>query len=192
MVARAYTVAFEGVEARLVEVQCAIAAGLPAFSVVGLPDKAVSEARERVRAALTTMGLALPAKRITVNLSPADLPKEGSHFDLPIALAVLAAMEVVPADAVALEVSLGELSLDGRLVGVIGALPAALAAAEADCGLLCPAACGAEAAWVGAVQVIAAPTLLALVNHLNGRAALTPARPGLSAAGPPPVYPSAA
>ena len=182
MVARAYTVAFEGVEARLVEVQCAIAAGLPAFSVVGLPDKAVSEARERVRAALTAMGLALPARRITVNLSPADLPKEGSHFDLPIALAVLAAMEVVPADAVATEVSLGELSLDGRLVGVIGALPAALAAAEADCGLICPAACGAEAAWVGAVQVIAAPTLLSLVNHLNGRAALTPARPGMSAA----------
>ena len=96
MVARAYTVAFQGVEARLVEVQCAIAAGLPAFNLVGLPDKAVSEARERVRAAMTAMGLALPAKRITVNLSPADLPKEGSHFDLPIALALLAAMEVLP------------------------------------------------------------------------------------------------
>ena len=96
MVARAYTVAFQGVEARLVEVQCAIAAGLPAFNLVGLPDKAVSEAKERVRAAMTAMGLALPAKRITVNLSPADLPKEGSHFDLPIALALLAAMEVLP------------------------------------------------------------------------------------------------
>ena len=97
MVARAYTVAFQGVEARLVEVQCAIAAGLPAFNLVGLPDKAVSEAKERVRAAMTSMGLALPAKRITVNLSPADLPKEGSHFDLPIALALLAAMDVLPA-----------------------------------------------------------------------------------------------
>lgn len=178
MVACAYTVAFQGVEARLVEVQCAIAAGLPAFNLVGLPDKAVSEAKERVRAAMTAMGLALPAKRITVNLSPADLPKEGSHFDLPIALALLAAMEVLPADLVAGQVALGELSLGGNLVPVIGALPAAVAAAEADCGLICPAACGAEAAWVGAVQVIAPKTLLALVNHFTGRAPLAPARPG--------------
>jgi magnesium chelatase family protein len=181
MVARAYTVAFQGVEARLVEVQCAIAAGLPAFNLVGLPDKAVSEAKERVRAAMTAMGLALPAKRITVNLSPADLPKEGSHFDLPIALALLAAMDVLPRDEVAAQVALGELSLDGSLIPVIGALPAALAAAEADCGLICPAACGAEAAWVGAVQVIAPATLLALVNHFAGRAALAPARPGTAA-----------
>ncbi len=179
MVAHAYTVAFQGVEARLVEVQCAIAAGLPAFNLVGLPDKAVSEAKERVRAAMTGMGLALPAKRITVNLSPADLPKEGSHFDLPIALAVLAAMEVLPREEVATHVALGELSLDGSLIPVIGALPAALAAAEADCGLICPAACGAEAAWVGAVQVIAPKTLLALVNHFTGRAVLAPAQPGL-------------
>ncbi len=178
MVARAYTVAFQGVEARLVEVQCAIAAGLPAFNLVGLPDKAVSEAKERVRAAMTGMGLALPAKRITVNLSPADLPKEGSHFDLPIALAVLAAMEVLPADAVGSNVALGELSLDGSLVPVVGALPAAVAAAEADCGLICPAACGAEAAWVGAVQVLAPKSLLQLVNHFTGRAALAPAQPG--------------
>jgi magnesium chelatase family protein len=178
MIARAYTVAFEGVEARLVEVQCAVAPGLPAFNLVGLPDKAVSEAKERVRAALTAMSLALPAKRITVNLSPADLPKEGSHFDLPIALALLAAMDVVPPDAVAVQVALGELSLDGSLVPVIGALPAAVAAAEADCGLICPKACGAEAAWVGAVQVIAPRTLLELVNHLTGKSALAPAAPG--------------
>jgi magnesium chelatase family protein len=178
MVARAYTVAFEGIEARLVEVQCAVAPGLPAFNLVGLPDKAVSEAKERVRAALTAMSLALPAKRITVNLSPADMPKEGSHFDLPIALALLAAMEVVPADAVASQVALGELSLDGALIPVIGALPAAVAAAEADCGLICPKACGAEAAWVGAVQVIAPRTLLELVNHLAGKSALAPAQPG--------------
>ncbi len=178
MVAHAYTVAFEGVEARLVEVQCAIAPGLPAFNLVGLPDKAVSEAKERVRAALTAMSLALPARRITVNLSPADMPKEGSHFDLPIALALLAAMEVVPADAVQHQVALGELSLDGSLVPVIGALPAAMAAAEADCGLLCPKGCGAEAAWVGAVQVIAARSLLELVNHLAGKAVLAPAAPG--------------
>jgi magnesium chelatase family protein len=186
MVARAYTVAFQGVEARLVEVQCAIAAGLPAFNLVGLPDKAVSEAKERVRAAMTAMGLALPAKRITVNLSPADLPKEGSHFDLPIALALLAAMDVLPRDEIAAQVALGELSLDGSLVPVIGALPAALAAAEADCGLICPAGCGAEAAWVGAVAVIAPKSLLALVNHFTGRAALAPAEPGTAEPGLPP------
>ncbi|MEM8570322.1 MAG: YifB family Mg chelatase-like AAA ATPase [Pseudomonadota bacterium] len=179
MVARAYTVAFQGIDARLVEVQCAIVAGLPAFNLVGLPDKAVSEARERVRASLTAMGLALPARRITVNLSPADLPKEGSHFDLPIALAVLAAMEAVPADTVATQVALGELSLDGSLVAVNGALPAALAAAEADCSLVCPAGSGAEAAWVGAVQVIAPKTMIDLVNHLNGRGPIAPAQPGL-------------
>src|SRR6056297_969015 len=148
MVSVAYTVAFEGVEARMVEVQCAVSPGLPAFSIVGLPDKAVSEARDRVRSALSAMSIALPSKRITVNLSPADLPKEGSHFDLPIALALLAALDVLPDDKVAETVALGELSLDGSLVPVIGALPAAMAAAEESRTLLCPAACGAEAAWV--------------------------------------------
>lgn len=178
MVARAYTVAFLGVEARLIEVQCALAAGLPAFNIVGLPDKAVSEAKERVRAALTAMALALPSKRITVNLSPADLPKEGSHFDLPIALSLLAAMDVIPQDEVARQVALGELSLDGKLIPVIGALPAALSAAEADCDLICPAECGAEAAWVGSVNVIAPATLLQVMNHFNGKQILKSAEPG--------------
>ena len=178
MVALAYTVAFEGVNARLVEVQCAVVAGLPAFSIVGLPDKAVSEARERVRAAITALGLALPAKRITINLSPADLPKEGSHFDLPIALALLAAMNAVPEDEVARSVSLGELSLSGDLVQVLGALPAALAAAEAELNLICPQASGPEAAWVGACQVIAPQSLLSLMNHLNGNSILPAAEPG--------------
>jgi magnesium chelatase family protein len=184
MTARTRTVAFEGVEARLVEVQCALSPGLPAFTVVGLPDKAVSEARERVRAALNAMGLALPAKRLTVNLSPADMPKEGSHFDLPIALAVLAAMEILPHEDAERLVAIGELSLDGSLVAVAGALPSALAAAEAECALVCPEACGREAAWVGAAEVIAAPSLLAAVNHLTGRALLPPPRPGESDAGP--------
>lgn len=178
MVARAYTVAFEGIEARLVEVQCAVAPGIPAFSIVGLPDKAVSEARERVRAALTAMAIALPARRITVNLSPADLPKEGPHFDLPIALALLAAIDVVPSDEVEASVSLGELSLDGSLVPVAGALPAAVAAAESERALLCPKACGAEAAWVDATKVIGAASLSDMVAHLAGRAQLAPARPG--------------
>ena len=178
MVARAYTVAFEGVSARTVEVQCAVTPGLPAFSIVGLPDKAVSEARDRVRAALSALAIALPSKRITINLSPADLPKEGSHFDLPIALALLAALEIVPADAAEGTTALGELSLDGSLVPVVGALPAAMAAAEEDRLLLCPAASGAEAAWVGAAQVIAAPGLADVVRHFTGQAPLPPAEPG--------------
>ena len=178
MVARAYTVAFQGVDARIVEVQCAVTAGLPAFSIVGLPDKAVSEARDRIRSALSAMAIALPSKRITVNMSPADLPKEGSHFDLPIALALLAALNIVPADAAERAVALGELSLDGSLIGVLGALPAAMAAAEHDQSLLCPRASGAEAAWVGATQVIGAASLSEVVGHFTGQRPLPPAEPG--------------
>jgi len=178
MVALAYTVAFEGIEARLVEVQCAVTPGIPAFSIVGLPDKAVSEARERVRAALTAMAIALPSKRITVNLSPADLPKEGSHFDLPIALALLAALDIIPHDDAAQTVALGELSLDGTLVPVVGALPAAMAAAQEDRTLLCPQACGPEAAWVGTVNVIAPRTLSDMVRHFTGQSVLQPSEPG--------------
>ncbi|MFK7875528.1 MAG: YifB family Mg chelatase-like AAA ATPase [Paracoccaceae bacterium] len=178
MVTRAYTVAFEGVEARIVEVQCAVTPGLPAFSIVGLPNKAVSEARDRVRSALAAMAIALPSKRITINLSPADLPKEGSHFDLPIALALLSALEILPADSVESVVSLGELSLDGSLVPVTGALPAAMAAAEDDRGLICPAASGAEAAWVGHAQVIAPVSLAQLIQHFTGARPLNPAQPG--------------
>ena len=178
MLAKAYTVAFEGVEAHPVEVQCAVTLGLPAFSIVGLPDKAVSEARDRVRTALTALHIALPSKRITVNLSPADLPKEGSHFDLPIALALLAAIDILPKDAVERAISLGELSLDGTLVPVLGCLPAAVAAAQDDRSLFCPAACGAEAAWIDTTQVIAPATLGDLIRHLTGQAPLPPARPG--------------
>ncbi|TMM51105.1 YifB family Mg chelatase-like AAA ATPase [Sulfitobacter sabulilitoris] len=184
MVSRAYTVAFQGVEARMVEVQCAVSPGLPAFSIVGLPDKAVSEARDRVRAALSAMAIALPSKRITINLSPADLPKEGSHFDLPIAVALLAALDIIPQDVAQSVVALGELSLDGTLVPVIGALPAAMAAAAANRSLLCPAASGAEAAWVGSAQVIAAASLHEVVRHYTGQVPLSPAEPGEVSDGP--------
>ena len=178
MVKRAYTVAFEGVSARLVEVQCAVTPGIPAFGLVGLPDKAVSEAKDRVRAALTALGIALPSKRITVNLAPADLPKEGSHFDLPIALALLSALEIIPADAIEGTVSLGELSLDGALLPVVGALPAALTAAETGRMLLCPAASGAEAAWVSDTKVIAPASLSATLRHFTGQSPMSPAQPG--------------
>jgi magnesium chelatase family protein len=178
MVARAYTVAFEGVDARLVEVQCATSPGMPAFSIVGLPDKAVSEARDRVRASLSALSIALPSKKITINLSPADLPKEGSHFDLPIALALLAALDVIPSDKVAETVALGELSLDGTLVPVLGALPAAMAAAIEGKSLFCPFTCGPEAAWVDAAAVFAPRTLAEALRHFTGQAPLLPAEPG--------------
>ena len=178
MVALVSTVAFLGLEARAVEVQVQIASGLPAFVVVGLPDKAVAESRERVRGALIAIGLALPPKRIVVNLSPADLPKEGSHYDLPIALALLGAMGVIDAETLAGYVVVGELGLDGRVASVPGVLLAALHASEREQGLICPAAQGAEAAWAGTVEVIGAPDLLTLLNHFKGGAQLAPPQPG--------------
>ncbi|HEX6842172.1 MAG TPA: YifB family Mg chelatase-like AAA ATPase [Stellaceae bacterium] len=182
MVARVRTVAFQGIEVVDVETQVTIAGGLPNFMVVGLPDKTVAEARERVRAALNALGLALPPKRITVNLAPADLAKEGSHFDLPIALGLLAAMEVLPGEEIEGYVALGELSLDGSLLPVAGVLPAAMGAAAAERGIICPAASGGEAAWAGALEVLAAPSLLALVNHFKGTQVLAPPEPRVAEA----------
>jgi magnesium chelatase family protein len=173
-VARIPTFAFAGIEAVPVEVQVQIATGLPGFLVVGLPDKAVAESRERVRAALAAIGLSLPPKRVIVNLAPADLLKEGSHFDLPIALGVLAAMEAIPRDALMEFAALGELALDGTLAPVAGVLPAAIAAGARELGLICPEAQGPEAAWAGTVEVLAPPDLPALVNHFRGTQLLTP------------------
>ena len=178
MVATVSTVAYLGLEARGVEVQCQVAAGVPGFVVVGLPDKAVAESRERVRAAMSAIGLSLPPKRITVNLSPADLPKEGSHYDLPIALALLGAMGVIDAETLASYLVVGEMGLDGRIAPSPGVLLAALHASERELGLICPAAQGAEAAWAGSVEVIAAPDIIGLLNHFKGSAQLTPPRPG--------------
>ena len=178
MVALVQTVAYLGLEARAMEVQCQIAPGLPRFNLVGLPDKAVNESRERVNAALAAMGLSLPPKRITINLSPADLPKEGSHYDLPIALALLAAMGVTDAEQLVDFVAVGELALDGRVVATPGVLLAALHASGQDKGLICPAAQGSEAAWASGVSVIPAPNLISLLNHLKGTQQLPPPRPG--------------
>ena len=169
MVSRVATVAFHGIEAVPVDVQVLLSSGLVAFSIVGLPDKAVAESRERVRAALHAIGLALPAKRITVNLAPADLPKEGSHYDAPIALAILSAMGVLPAEFLSRWLVVGELSLDGSLAPTAGALPAAMAAAAAGLGIICPHANGPEAAWAGEdVDVLAPATLVQIVNHVRG------------------------
>ena len=179
MVAKVRTVAFQGVEVIEVEAQVTIASGLPAFTIVGLPDKAVAESRERVRAALGSLGLGLPPKRITVNLAPADVLKEGSHFDLPIALGLLAAMEVLATDELGSYMALGELALDGSLTGVAGVLLAALAAAGRSSGVICPVACGGEAAWAGEVEIVAAPSLLAIVNHFKGTQLLPAPEPCL-------------
>ncbi len=178
MVALVKTVAYLGLEARSVEVQCQVAAGLPRFAIVGLPDKAVSESRERVQSALAAMGLALPPKRITINLSPADLPKDGSHYDLPIALALLAAMGVTDAEQLGDWIAVGELALDGRVVPSPGVLLAALHASEADTGLICPAAQGSEARWASGVPVLAAPNLISLLNHFKGTQSLPQPSPG--------------
>ncbi len=177
VMACANTFAFAGIEAVPVEVQVQIAPGAPALLLVGMADKAVAEARERVRAAFSAMGLSLPPKRVLINLKPADLLKEGSHFDLPLALALLAAMEVLPRDDIAEYAALGELSLDGSLNPVAGVLPAAIGASARDLGLICPAGQGGEAAWAGRIEVLAAPDLLSLINHFRGTQVLTPPLP---------------
>lgn len=180
MVARVNTVSFQGIDVKPVDVQVQISNGLPAFTIVGLPDKAVAESRERVRSALHALGLSLPPKRLTVNLAPADLSKEGSHFDLPIALGLLAAMDIIPKDELAEFVVLGELSLDASIRAVAGVLPAAMHAGANDNRLICPAACGGEAAWAGEIEILAPQNLLQLINHIKGTQILTPPTPSLS------------
>ncbi len=181
MTSRVSTVAFQGIEAVAVDVQAQFLSGQVVFNVVGLGDKAVAESRERVRAALYAIGLALPGKRIVVNLSPADLPKEGSHFDLPIALALLSALGIIPPDFLQRYVVMGELALDGAILGVSGVLPAAIAANGRDMGLICPRASGPEAAWAGEdVDILAPENLVQLINHVKGTQVLSRPRPGVA------------
>ena len=168
MVAQVNTVSFQGVEVRPVDVQVQIASGLPAFNIVGLPDKAVAESKERVRSALHALGLSLPPKRLTVNLAPADLLKEGSHYDLPIALGLLGAMDIIPKEDLRMHVVIGELALDATIRSVAGVLPAAIHAAVNDNSLICPHICGGEAAWAGDLEILAPYNLLQLINHIKG------------------------
>lgn len=177
MVARITTVAFEGINVIPIDVQVQITAGMPAFTIVGLPDKAVAESRERVRSALHALGLALPSKRITVNLSPADIQKEGSHYDLPIALGLLVGMGVIPADAVEHTTALGELALDGAICSVSGILPAAIDALRRGESFICPAGCGPEAAWAQGLKILAPPSLIALMGHFKGSQVLKSPQP---------------
>ena len=169
-----FTVAFRGIDSLDVSVQVHMANGLPSMAIVGLAAKAVAESKERVRAALSSIGLGLPAKRIAINLSPADLLKEGAHFDLPIAMGMLTAMGVLPADALEGYVVMGELSLDGSIQPVSGVLPAAIHANAHNGRIICPAANGAEAAWAGEIDIVAADNLTQLINHLKGTQLISP------------------
>ena len=178
MAARVVSVAFEGIEARRVDVEVQTSGGLPAFVVVGLADKAVAESRERVRAAFSGLGLAMPSRRLVANLAPADLPKEGNHFDLPIALALLTLMGVLPPDALDDWAAIGELNLNGEIAPVAGALPAAMAAGAMGLGLICPESCGPEAAWAGQTPVLAPRSLISLINHFRGSQILSQPKPG--------------
>lgn len=180
MFARVHTVAFQGVDVLPIDVQVQLAAGLPAFTIVGLPDKAVAESRERIRASFQALGLSLPVKRITVNLAPADVQKEGSHYDLPIALGLLCAMGVVGIDELAEYSVLGELGLDGSLAPVAGILPAAMDAVANNRGLICPKACGPEAAWAGDLQILAPFSLIELLNHFKGTQVLSRPEPKIA------------
>ena len=180
MVTRVSTIAFEGIEARPVDVQVLVSSGNVVFNIVGLPDKTVGESRERVRAALIASGLSLPAKRITVNLAPADLPKEGSHYDLPIALGVMAAIGAIPSDALEGYVVVGELALDGSILPIAGVLPAAMHANARGLGLICPQAGGPEAAWASReLEIVAPRSLIQLANHVTGAQALSRPEPAV-------------
>jgi magnesium chelatase family protein len=182
MVARVSTVAFQGIEGVPVEVQVMISPGKLQMPIVGLPDKAVAESRERVQAALHASGLSLPPKKVTVNLAPADIPKEGSHFDLAIALGLMAALGAIPGDALADYVVIGELNLDGTLAAVAGALPAAISANSLGKGLICPFDSGPEAAWAGPDMDILAPrSLIALANHFRGTQVMSRPQPAIRA-----------
>lgn len=169
MVSNINTITFNGLNVLNVDLQVQISSGLPAFTIVGLPDKSIGESRERVRAALNSIGLSIPAKRIVVNLSPADLLKEGAHFDLPVALGLLTAMNIISQEEISRYIVLGELSLNGTILPVNGVLPVAMKANKENLGLICPEEQGREATWSGLKEIIAANSLLALINHFKGK-----------------------
>jgi magnesium chelatase family protein len=178
MVSKIGTFAFNGVEAIAIEVQCQLASGLPSFNIVGLPDKTVAESRDRVRAVFATLGLSFPAKRVIINLSPADIHKDGSHFDLPIILSILATLKILPQEQMENYFCMGEIGLDGNLISTSGVLPAAIAAAAANKGLICPVQNAQEAVWASSeLDVLPAKHILDITNHFKGTQIL--ARPAL-------------
>lgn len=174
MVLRCTTIAFQGIQAVPVDVQVMVGPGKMSMQIVGLADKAVAESRERVQSAIHASGLSMPNKRVTVNLAPAILPKEGSHYDLPIALALMAALGAIPGDALEGYVVMGELGLDGTIASVAGALPAAIGANGLGKGLICPSGSGSEAAWADPEKDVLAPrSLISMANHFKGTQVLS-------------------
>ncbi|CAL7963493.1 Competence protein ComM [Alphaproteobacteria bacterium] len=170
MLARVGTITFIGIEVKKIDIQVHIApGGLPCFNIVGLADKSIAESKERVRAAFTSIGLGFPPKRITVNLAPADVLKEGSHFDLGIAVGLLVAMQIIPQEEIDNYLFMGELALDGNITGVNGVLPAAIKAQGLNMGLVCPKHNGSEAVWAGNKSIVAPTNLLELINHCTGK-----------------------
>ena len=174
MIVHLGSLTFSGIEIIEVDVQVQISPGIPNFTIVGLADKTIAESKERVRAALSSIGLALPTKKILINLAPADLVKEGSHFDLAIACAILTSMNVLPADELKEYLVIGELSLDGSILPVNGALPAAIGAAAKGKGLICSKRNGREVAWSGNSNILVADNLIELINHFKGTQVLSP------------------
>jgi magnesium chelatase family protein len=169
MVSHIATYAFKGIDVVDVDVQCQLANGMVNFTIVGLGDKAVAESRERIKSAFTSIGLAMPPRKVVVNLSPADLVKEGSHYDLPIILALLVEMRVLPADELANFAALGEIGLDAKILPVNGVLPAAIEAAAQSKGIICPLENGGEACWASDdLEILAPANLLELINHFKG------------------------
>lgn len=170
MVAKIKTFVFSGIKTIDVNVEVKISSGIVGFNIVGLPDKAINEAKERVRSAIISMNLSFPAKRITVNLTPADIEKEGSFLDLPIALGILVEMGVIQNDLIDDYIVMGELSLDGTINYVSGILPATMGALDRGLGIICPEENGPEALWVGdSIKILAPTNLLSLINHLKGK-----------------------
>ncbi len=174
MIIHIASLTFNGIDITDVDVQVQISPGIPAFTIVGLADKTIAESKERVKAALSSIGLALPTKKILINLAPADLVKEGSHFDLAIACAILTAMNILPETEIAEYLIIGELSLDGSILPVNGALPAAIGATARNKGLICSNKNSSEVAWSGNDNILVAGNLIELVNHFKGSQVLSP------------------
>jgi magnesium chelatase family protein len=180
MITQVSSLAFNGVDIIDVDVQVKLDPGIPKFNIVGLADKTIAESRERVRVALSSIGLCLPAKNILINLAPADLIKEGSHFDLAISVGILASIGALPAEEMRNYLILGELSLDGGILPVNGVLPAAMGATARGKGLICSKHNGPEAAWSGNDNILAPGNLLELVNHFKGTQVLSQPVPGIA------------
>ncbi len=169
MVAKIKTLTLLGINEIDINVEVKLSTGIVAFNIVGLPDKAITEAKERIRATINSIGLSFPAKRLLINLSPADISKEGSYLDLPMALGLLVEMGIVKQEIVDKYIVVGELSIDGSINTVNGILPIAIGAVERNLGIICPKSCAQEALWANEnIDIIAVDDLLTLVNYLNG------------------------